>query len=276
MGEGGQGGEGSWRPAPLMLGSAGLHAAGVLAFALMPRHWPWIAATLFADHVALAAAGMAPRSQLLGPSLTRLGEDAARRNEVALTFDDGPDPQVTPRVLDLLDAAGARATFFCIGRRVEACSEVAAEIVRRGHEVENHTWSHPHSFVWYPPAALRREIGRTQEAIERATGRRPAWFRAPAGLRSPLLDRELWSAGLGLAAWTRRGYDAVEKDPRRIAGRLLRGLSAGDVLLLHDGSTVRESGGNPRVLEVLPRVLDGIAAQGLQPVPLGAAARSAQ
>ena len=141
--------------------------------------------------------------------------------------------------------------------------------------MQNHTWSHPHSFLCYPPAALRREIARAQESIERATGRRPAWFRAPAGFRSPFLDRELGPAGLGLAAWTRRGYDAVEKDPQKIAGRLLRGLAAGDILLLHDGSTVRESGGNPQVLETLPRVLDGIASQGLRPVPLGAGARSA-
>ena len=265
----------SWRPTPLVLGSAGLHAAGAFAFALAPQHWPWIAATLFSNHVALAAVGMTPRSQMLGPTLTRLDEDAALRHEVALTFDDGPDPQVTPRVLDLLDAAGARATFFCIGRRVAACPEIAAEIVRRGHDVQNHTWSHPHSFMWYPPAALRHEIGRAQDAIEQATGRRPTWFRAPAGFRSPFLDRELWTAGLGLAAWTRRGYDAIETDPEKIARRLLRGLAAGDVLLLHDGSTVRGSGGNPHVLEALPRVLDGIAARGLRPVPLGAGARSA-
>ncbi|HEX7184251.1 MAG TPA: polysaccharide deacetylase family protein [Thermoanaerobaculia bacterium] len=255
-----------WRPSPLVLTSAALHAAGAVALALAPQKWPWIAGTLFANHCALAAAGLTPGSRLLGPTLTRLPGSAA---EVALTFDDGPDPEITLRVLDLLDRHGARATFFCIGRRVEAAPEIVAEIARRGHQVENHTWSHPHAFSCYPPGAQRREIRRTQEAVERATGRRPGFFRAPAGFRNLFLDRELWSAGLTLAAWTRRGFDTVERDPEKVAARLLRGLAAGDVLLLHDGGSVaRDRHGRPVVLEALPRVLDAMAARGLRSVPL--------
>jgi peptidoglycan/xylan/chitin deacetylase (PgdA/CDA1 family) len=259
----------SWRPTPFLAGSAALHAAGVLTVALEPRRWPVVAATLFADHVAIAALGLWPRSRLLGPNQSRLPKAAARRGEVALTFDDGPDPAVTPRVLDLLDRAAARATFFCIGRRVEARPELAAEIARRGHLVENHTWSHPNAFACYLPAAQRREIRRAQEAIERAAGRAPILFRAPAGFRNVFLEPELRRAGLSLASWTRRGYDTLEKDPATIARRLLQDAAAGDVLLLHDGSAVT-GGGNPVVLEVLPRVLDGLASRGLRPVPMTA------
>ena len=256
-----------YRPTPFLVGAAALHAAGALALAASPRHWPAVAGTLVASHVVLAGVSLWPRSRLLGPNRSRLPGSAAGRGEVALTFDDGPDPEVTPRVLDLLDRAGARASFFCIGRRVEARPDLAAEIVRRGHRIENHTWSHPNLFACYLPAAQRREMLRAQEAIETAAGRAPELFRPPAGFRNPLTERELSRAGLTLASWTRRGYDIFEREPRKILRRLLAGLSAGDVLLLHDGSAVT-GGGNPVVLEVLPRLLDELAARDLRAVPL--------
>ncbi|HVR95249.1 MAG TPA: polysaccharide deacetylase family protein [Thermoanaerobaculia bacterium] len=255
-----------WRPTPLVLGSAGVHAAALVALALAPGQWPWIAGAVFANHVGLATASMTPRSRLLGPNLSRLPAEAAARGEVALTLDDGPDPEVTPRVLDLLDRHGARATFFCIGRRAAACPEIVAETVRRGHRVENHTWSHPNSFACYPPGAMRREMLRAQEVLERTAGTAPRWFRAPAGMRNLFLDPLLHTAGLALVSWTRRGFDTVSREPALVARRLLRGLAAGDVLLLHDGSALR-GGGNPPVLEVLPRVLDALAERGLRAVP---------
>lgn len=238
---------------------------GLAALAAAPRLWPAVAAGLFANHVLLATATLTPRSQWAGPNLVRLPPNA--RDELALTFDDGPDPAVTPRVLDLLDRAGARATFFCIGRRAAAHPDLVAEIARRGHRVENHTWSHPNLFACYLSPALRREIEKTQDVLERASGRRPRLFRPPAGFRNPLLDLELHRAGLRLVSWTRRGFDAVEKDPATIARRLLTGLAAGDILLLHDGSALR-GGGNPVVLEVLPRVLDALAERGLRSVAI--------
>ena len=255
----------TYRPTPFLAGAAALHAAGALALAAAPRHWPAVAGTLFASHVVLAGVSLWPQSRLFGPNRSRLPEDAAGRREVALTFDDGPDPEITPRVLDLLDRAGAKATFFCIGRRVEARPDLAAELVRRGHRIENHTWSHPNTFAWYLPPAQRREVLRAQEAIERTAGRAPSLFRPPAGFRNPFTERELFRAGLTLASWTRRGYDTIVREPREILRRLLRGLSAGDVLLLHDGSAVT-GGGNPVVLEVLPRLLEELAARGLKPV----------
>ena len=269
----------SYRPPPLLAGSLALHAAGALALAVAPRHWRAIAGVLVADHVVLAAASLWPRGTSVGANLSRLPATAARRGEVALTFDDGPDPHVTPRVLDLLDRHGARATFFCIGERVRAHPEIAAEIARRGHRVENHTQTHPHLFACYPASGLRREILDAQASIVRATGQAPRLFRAPAGLRNPLLDWVLFRAGLRLASWTRRGFDALEKNPRRITRRLLAGLSSGDVLLLHDGSTGRNlqrNGGNPVVLEVLPRLLDELAARKLRPVPIADALEASE
>lgn len=257
---------GPYRPTPLLLGSMALHAAGIAAVAADPRRWRTVAGLLVANHVVLAAVSLWPRGQSLGPNLLRLPGTAARRDEVALTFDDGPAPEITPKVLDLLDQAGMKATFFVIGRHVRACPEIAAEIARRGHRVENHTDTHPHLFACYPAPLLRREVERTQEAIEAATGRRPRLFRAPAGLRNPFLEWVLHRADLRLVSWTRRGFDAVDPSPEAVTRRLLRGLGAGDILLLHDGRA--SGGGNPVVLETLPRVLDGLAARGLRSVPL--------
>jgi peptidoglycan/xylan/chitin deacetylase (PgdA/CDA1 family) len=257
-----------WRPTALLRVSAGLHAGGAAALALAPRAWPVVVGTLVADHLTMVAAGLWPRGTLLGPTLVHLPPGARARREIALTFDDGPDRSVTPRVLDLLDARGARSTFFCVGRRVEAHREVAAEIARRGHRVENHSHRHLTAFWFLPPALLRDEIERAQEAIAAATGRAPRLFRAPAGIRSPLLEPVLARLGLELAAWTRRGFDTVTGDAGRLLARLVRGLAPGDILLLHDGSSARGSSGRPVLLEVLPRLLDAVEAAGLSPVPL--------
>lgn len=259
---------GPYRPTPLLLGSMALHAAGIAALAADPRRWRTVAGLLVANHVALAAVSLWPRSQSLGPNLLRLPAAAAGRGEVALTFDDGPDPEVTPRVLDLLDDAGMKATFFVIGRHARAHPRLTAEIARRGHRVENHTDTHPHLFACYPAALLRREVERAQEAIAAATGRRPRLFRAPAGLRNPFLEWVLHRSGLRLVAWTRRGFDAVDQNPAAVARRLLRGLAPRDILLLHDGRASGDPGGNPVVLEALPRVLDALAARGLRSVPI--------
>lgn len=259
----------SWRPTLLLRVSAGLHLAGVPALAFAPRAWPVVIGALIADHITMVAAGLWPRGTLLGPTLVRLPPGARARREIALTFDDGPDPEITPRVLDILDARGARSTFFCIGRRVERYRDVTAEIARRGHCVENHSHRHRNAFWFLPPALLRDEIERAQGAIATATGRAPRLFRAPAGIRSPLLDPVLARAGLELAAWTRRGFDTVSPDPGRVLARLVRGLAPGDILLLHDGSSARGAIGDPVILAVLPRLLDAVEAAGLKPVPLG-------
>lgn len=248
--------------------SAGLHAGAVAALVFAPHSWPLVAGALVADHLTMVGAGLWPRGTLLGPTLVALPHAARSRREVALTFDDGPDPVATPRVLDILDGRAARATFFCVGRRVEAYSDVAAEIVRRGHRVENHSYRHGNAFWFLPPRLLRDEIQRAQDAIASATGRAPGLFRAPAGIRSPLLEPALARAGLDLVAWTRRGFDTVSGDVGRILARLVRGLAPGDILLLHDGFGARAASGGPVVLEVLPRLLDLIDAARLNPVPL--------
>lgn len=256
-------GRARWRPSPFLAASAGLHAVALAGLCAFPRSWGLALTALLANHLAIGAAGLLPRCAWLGPNITRL-PGSAGRGLVALTFDDGPDPVVTPAVLGLLEQAGARATFFCVGQRAEAHPEVMAAIRARGHGVGNHSYSHPSGFALRGPVGLSREIRRAQEAIERVGGGRPRLFRAPAGIQNPWLAPALASAGLSLVSWTRRGYDTVSHDGARVAARLGRGLRAGDILLLHDGSSARDPTGRPVVLEALPRVLQEMGRRGLR------------
>lgn len=243
--------------------SLGVHAAAAGAAVLLPETLLWSAGAVLLNHGVLGAAGLWPRSRLLGPNLTHLSADAAARGQVALTFDDGPDAEITPRVLDLLDAAGARATFFCIAERVRAQPALVRQIVARGHDVQNHSNGHAHHFSLLGPRGFEREIGAAQQVLFDATGQRAHCFRAPAGLRNPLLDPVLHRMNLHLVSWTRRAFDTREARAGRVAARLQRGLAAGDILLLHDGNSR-----NGVVLEALPLVLAGLHERGLKSVTL--------
>ena len=260
-----------WRPSPLVYASLGLHAGALAAVLVRPPTWPWAVGAVLADHLLLTAAGLTPRSALLGPNWTRLPAAAAGRRELAITLDDGPDPRITPRVLDLLAERRAKATFFCIGERVQRHAELAREMVRRGHSVENHSQRHLNYFSLLGPRGLVAEIQRAQDTIGITTGQHPLFFRAPAGLRSPFLDPVLSRLGLRLASWTRRGFDTVSASAEAVFGKLTRDLGAGDILLLHDGHAALTGRGVPVILEVLPRLLDSVAAAELTPITLRAA-----
>ena len=260
-----------WRPSPLLAASAAVHLGAAAAMIARPRAWPWALGALLANHVVLAAAGLWPRSQLLGANLTRLPGRGGFTPGVAITIDDGPDPTITPRVLELLESHGACATFFCIGERVLRYPDLAQEIVRRGHVIENHSQHHRRNFSLLGPGGMNSEVSRAQESIFRVTGSSPQFFRAPAGLRNPFLDPVLARLKLRLASWTRRGFDTVSADADAVLRRLINALQAGDILLLHDGNAARTRRGQAVILEVLPHLLDALTARGLKPVTLRAA-----
>lgn len=263
-----------WRPALVLRLTALLHAAALATVVLQPALWPWALGAVAGNHLLLSCAVLWPRGRVLGPNITRLPADAALRGEVSLNFDDGPDPEVTPRMLDLLDRYRARASFFCVGEKAAAHPDIVREIARRGHSVENHSHRHPHAFAFYGLGGLRREVEKAQAVISRITGRAPEYFRAPAGFRSPLLDPVLARCGLRYVSWTRRGFDTVDGDAAAVLRRLTRGLAAGDVLLLHDVARARTEAGEPIALAVLPALLERLAAAGLKSVPLPAACGS--
>ena len=256
---------GRWMPSPLLYASGAVHLGAAAAVLARPRAWPWALGALAVNHIALAAAGLWPRSQLLGPNWTRLPGGSTG---VAITIDDGPEPDVTPRVLARLQEYRACATFFCVGERVLRFPDLAQEIVRRGHIIENHSQRHRHNFSLLGPGAMSAEIRQAQESIHHVTGSRPKFFRAPAGLRNPFLDPVLVRLKLHLASWTRRGFDTVNGDADVVLRRLANPLQQGDILLLHDGHAARSRSGKPVILEVLPRLLDALNSAGLVPVTL--------
>ena len=247
----------AWRPAPLVWFALCVLAACALAVLWRPALWPWALVALAADFLVVTAAVFRPRSQLLGPNLTRL---PSARNIVSLTFDDGPHPQVTPHVLDLLDRHGAKASFFCVAERAAAHPELVKEILRRGHGVENHSLRHSNAFAFYGLVRLRRDVESAQSILGGIAGKRPSFFRAPIGLRSPFLDPVLARCGLRYVSWTRRGFDGIDTDAARVLRRLVAGLAPGDILLLHDS--------RPVVLAVLPQLLEQLTARNLASVAL--------
>jgi peptidoglycan/xylan/chitin deacetylase (PgdA/CDA1 family) len=246
----------AWRPTPLLLASAGVHAAALSSLAIS-RSWEAPLAAVVANHLVIAAACMSPRSGWLGPNMTRIPSDRVH-NQIALTFDDGPDPVVTPKVLDLLEQAGSRATFFCLGERAAQHADLIGMIRDRGHGVENHTQRHPNTFALRGAGAMRREVLQAQDSIEQTAGRRPRFFRAPAGMQNPWLFPILAAAGLSLVSWTRRGFDTASASSATVASRLTRGLAAGDILLLHDGYASTRTRDPGVVIDALARVLEAM------------------
>ena len=257
-----------WRPTPLIRASIALHLLALLAVSAAPAKWPWVIGAVVTNHLLLTAIGLWPRSRWLGPNWTRLPAAATARNEIALTIDDGPDPLVTPQVLDFLDDYAAKATFFCIGEEAARHPDLCREIVRRGHAVENHSQWHLHHFSLRGPRGLTHELQTAQATLTRISGQRPMFFRAPAGLRNPFLDPVLVRLGLTLATWSARGFDTRVGDAQRVKNSLLHDLRPGAILLLHDGHAARSANGIPVILEVLPGVLECAAAAGLRFVTL--------
>ena len=263
----------AWRAPLLIKASVACHVGVGLAVAPNPSLWPWAVGAIAANQALLTFAGLWPRCAWLGQNLRQLPPAAMARGEVALTFDDGPDPQVTPALLDALQAADVRATFFCIAERARAHPALCRSIVERGHSVQNHSDLHSVGFALSGPAGFAREIGRAQETLADITGQRPQYFRAPAGLRNPFLGPVLERLELHLVSWTRRGFDTVQARADQVVNRLTRRLAAGDILLLHDGNGARSKLGKPVLLEALPALLKRLDSAGLRSVTLPEATR---
>ncbi len=210
----------------------------------------------------------------LGPTLWRnspLHGPVAHRfrtskPEVWLTIDDGPDPDQTPQVLEMLSAADAKASFFVIGKHVDAHRGLTRRMVAEGHSVENHTYSHPSGLFWAMPCcAVRDEIERCGHAIRVATGVAPSWFRSPAGLTNGCVHPVTAENWLRVAGWSAAGRDGLPgAQPRDVVARISERLTPGAIVLLHDGV-------GRRCVETLGLLLEEMAARGLRcVVPRGA------
>ncbi len=157
------------------------------------------------------------------------------RRVVALTFDDGPHPDRTPKVLDVLALHGVKAAFFVTGDRAEAHPDLVRRIVAEGHLVGNHTYGHPGNFPWLSKERMKDEIDRCDSAVEEITGARPTLFRPPFGVTDPALARAVRRAGHAVAGWDVRSLDTVESRSRgKVFERVRRRVRPGSVVLLHD------------------------------------------
>lgn len=229
----------SLKPATLLLLIAGVAAPLCLPLAFFHSHaagWSTLG-VMAAAHAVLLYATLRPNNRIFGPVISRF--TPAQGNEVWLTIDDGPDPADTPRLLDLLDAHGARATFFVRGDRARAHPDLVAEIVRRGHGLGNHTFHHPQATFWcLGPGRLRREIGGCSDTLRELTGRAPTLFRAPVGMVNPFVHAAAARSGLRLVGWSARGFDGVRahaSDPAAVVRRIMDALQPGGIALLHEG-----------------------------------------
>jgi peptidoglycan-N-acetylglucosamine deacetylase len=194
-----------------------------------------------------------PTWQIFGPALLR-GPTEGRR--VALTFDDGPTAY-TEEILDILRARKVPATFFVCGRNVERYPEIVRRIQDEGHLIGNHTYSHPFPY-FHRRSFFAEQIDRTQEAIARILGKRPAIFRPPYGARWIGLYPVLRERGLRLINWSDTGYDWLEKSD--IAHEAMKDLQPGSILLLHDGrrDLPSEQVDRSRTVSALPAIIDAV------------------
>jgi peptidoglycan-N-acetylglucosamine deacetylase len=202
-----------------------------------------------------------PRNQWLVSNRSRVQGAAS----VALTFDDGPDPVDTPKLLDLLREKDVRATFFVVGQRADRYPDIVRRAWAEGHLIANHTWSHESLFCFLSPRRLRTEIERGTESVRRSCGFRPRFFRSPVGLRHPLLEPYLKHAGLEYVSWTIRTRDTLTANSSVLAQRILNKAASGDIILLHD----HLPGGARAMLEALPRVIDELRKRGFEFVLAG-------
>jgi len=227
---------------------------------------PWFievpAAALGAAAGIAACGAVHPQAQLFGKTICRT--NSARK--LAITFDDGPNPAITPKLLDLLDQYKAKATFFFIGQFVRECAEIVKETAMRGHAIGNHTELHPNLF-WLNLKRVRVELRLCHDAITGATGAPPKWFRPPFGLRNPWVIPAARELGYRTVMWSLIPGDWREKPEEwliqrmePIAAKAKKNLDnsssasskgAGDVLCLHDGWHRQLNGDRARTLTAL-------------------------
>jgi peptidoglycan-N-acetylglucosamine deacetylase len=219
-----------------------------------------LAAATAATTAVLARGAFHPRSRIFGPVVTRL--EPANVPHVALTFDDGPTPGVTERVLELLEQRDMRATFFVIGQHAVEHPDLLRRIQDGGHDLGNHTFDHHRHGLFRHGRYWKEQIQSTDDAIVRATGHRPTWFRPPMGFKSPAIAMAARHTGHEIVTWTRRAFDGHLTTSGAIKNRLVGRINPGEIVLMHDGFEP----GRPRdlspMIDALPHVLDSLVQRG--------------
>ena len=206
-----------------------------------------------------------PNSYLFGRPITTVAGDRT----VALTFDDGPNPEATPRILDALKARDVKATFFILGRHADEWPELVRRVADEGHVIGNHGWHHRKLHV-RPPGYVRRDLTMGTESIDRASGVRPRLFRAPHGFRSPWVSLIAASLGQRTVGWSRGVWDSDKPGVDRIVRRTVEGTKPGRIMLLHDGDGYDMHGDRSQTAAAIPRIVDELLERGYRFVTIPA------
>jgi peptidoglycan/xylan/chitin deacetylase (PgdA/CDA1 family) len=156
-----------------------------------------------------------------------------KKKGVVLSFDDGPNPEVTPALLDLLKKYDIKALFFLIGKNAEAHPELVKRIVDEGHVIGNHTFSHSYYFDFWFPKKMSKDIDRCTQLLRTLTGKRTFWFRPPYGVTNPMMKKALGKSWLAPIGWSVRSLDTVIRDRTKLMKRISKAVP-GDIILLHD------------------------------------------
>jgi peptidoglycan/xylan/chitin deacetylase (PgdA/CDA1 family) len=199
-------------------------------------------------------------SPFFGPTLSKLDSD---RKVVALTFDDGPNPDATPRILDTLAEKGVRATFFILGSHAERWPELVRRISHDGHQVGNHGYFH-RKLHFKSPFYVNRDIRLGLRAIRRAGAPAPRWFRAPHGFRSPWTTPIALSYGERTVGWSLGVWDSDRPGVDQIVRRTIEGVTPGSIVLLHDGDGYNPDGDRMQTAAALPQIIDRLKDRGYE------------
>ena len=198
-----------------------------------------------------------------GQNIQVIRRGAPATKAVVLTFDDGPNPAYTPRILEILEQYQAPAAFFMVGEAVEQHPDLARLVVSKGYEIGNHTYSHRNLFR-PGGAVIGQEIELANRAIERVTGERPLFFRPPRGAYTQQVLDAVREKKQIMVLFSLSGMDWAELPPQIIAQHVLRRVQPGDILLLHDsGDLITPEGGDRQnTVDALPLIIDGLRRQG--------------
>ena len=205
-------------------------------------------------------------SRVFGPVLGHL---PTKGRQVALTFDDGPNPDATPRILDTLAEFGVKAAFFILGAHAERWPELVHRVVTEGHQIGNHGYFH-RKLHFKSPFYVKRDLTLGKRAIERAGAESPRFFRAPHGFRSPWVSAIANSLGERTIGWSLGVWDSDRPGVDAIVKRTLDGTRPGSIILLHDGDGYNANGDRMQTAAALPGIITGLRERGFEFVTLPA------